>query len=206
MSIKKFSWLIVMIIILLNLYPVKAETVREFFDRGNEFYLEKKYDKAIECYDKALELEPYHIKIWLNKAITFTFQGNYEKAYDCYNIVLDIEPEYAEAWHWQGITFNMHGFLERDIAYMEDDHRESNEEEIAHGQGKFEKACECFDMALNINPDYIEAWHWKGVALYNQGNYEEAIKCFDKALEINPDYSKSLNGKVEALKTLEENS
>jgi len=61
-------------------------------------------------------------------------------------------------------------------------------------------------MALNINPDYIEAWHWKGVALYNQGNYEEAIKCFDKALEINPDYSKSLNGKVEALKTLEENS
>jgi len=206
MSIKKFNWLIVMIIILLNLYPVKAETVRELFDRGNEFYLEKKYDKAIECYDKALELEPYHIKIWLNKAITFTFQGNYEKAYDCYNIVLDIEPEYAEAWHWQGITFNMHGVLERDIANMEGKHGESSEEEIVSGQGKFEKACECFDMALNINPNYVEAWHWKGVALSNQCNYEEAIKCFDKALEISPDYFKSLTGKVEAIKLLEENS
>ena len=51
---------------------------------------------------------------------------------------------------------------------------------------KYEKAIECYDKALKINPNDTEALNNKGVALYRLGRHEEAIECYDRALEINP--------------------
>ncbi len=47
--------------------------------------------------------------------------------------------------------------------------------------GKNEEALECFDKAIEIEPNYTKAWRNKGVALDNLGRHEEAIKCFEKA-------------------------
>jgi len=45
------------------------------------------------------------------------------------------------------------------------------------------EALECFDKALNINPNDAEAWDHKGEALYRDGNSEEAMKCYNKSLK-----------------------
>jgi tetratricopeptide (TPR) repeat protein len=42
--------------------------------------------------------------------------------------------------------------------------------------------------ALEIKPNYHEAWFNRGIALDNLGRWEEAIASYDKALEIKPDY------------------
>jgi tetratricopeptide (TPR) repeat protein len=61
--------------------------------------------------------------------------------------------------------------------------------------GKYEQAIECYDKALEIEPNYILAWYNKGNALGNLGKPEEAIECYDKALQIEPDYADVLNKK-----------
>ncbi len=48
------------------------------------------------------------------------------------------------------------------------------------------------DKALELNPQFGEAWLNKGNALDNSGKHEEAIKCYEKALEINPKYRRYL--------------
>jgi len=53
-------------------------------------------------------------------------------------------------------------------------------------QGDAQNAMECFDRALEINPNYAEAWHNKGSLYYKQGDTENAMKCFDRVLEIDP--------------------
>lgn len=40
-----------------------------------------------------------------------------------------------------------------------------------------------------MNPNYIDAWYRKGIALEDLGRYEEAIKAHDKAIEIDPYHS-----------------
>ncbi|MCA2814274.1 MAG: tetratricopeptide repeat protein [Microcystis sp. M090S1] len=60
---------------------------------------------------------------------------------------------------------------------------------LIHQMGKeYEQAIASYDKALEIKPDYHQAWYNRGVALGNLGRLEEAIASYDKALEIKPDY------------------
>ena len=49
-----------------------------------------------------------------------------------------------------------------------------------------EDAIESYDKALDINPQYLDAWFMKGASLVNFGRYDAAIECYGKALEIAP--------------------
>ena len=46
-----------------------------------------------------------------------------------------------------------------------------------------QKALECFDVALQLQPKHAEALIKKGGALEKLGRFEEAIACFDRAIE-----------------------
>lgn len=43
-----------------------------------------------------------------------------------------------------------------------------------------------FDRALDIDPNFTEAWYAKGVALHNLERYSEAVQCYDRALALDP--------------------
>lgn len=60
---------------------------------------------------------------------------------------------------------------------------------------KKEKALECYDKALAINPNDVIALNNKGVELASQRRYMESIECFDKVLEINPEDATALHNK-----------
>ena len=52
---------------------------------------------------------------------------------------------------------------------------------------EYAKALASYDKALEIKPDYHEAWYNRGIALHNLGRLKEAIASYDKALEFKPD-------------------
>lgn len=68
--------------------------------------------------------------------------------------------------------------------------------------GQSEQAVECFDKALEQNPNDSWAWFNKGVSLHRLGLLGEALYCYDKALEFNPDDPDLLSNKGIALRTL----
>ena len=54
------------------------------------------------------------------------------------------------------------------------------------GSGRYESALMSVEEALNIYPNYVDAWLIKGVINGKLGKFEEAIKCYDKAIEFSP--------------------
>lgn len=42
----------------------------------------------------------------------------------------------------------------------------------------------CFDKALKMNPNYVDAWVRKGVTLFDMGDNYEALVCFNKAVTL----------------------
>ncbi|HUB86760.1 MAG TPA: tetratricopeptide repeat protein, partial [Verrucomicrobiae bacterium] len=61
---------------------------------------------------------------------------------------------------------------------------------IAEGQSLLadnepEKALECFEVALNLDPKHAEALVKKGGALEKMGRTDEAVACYDRAIEVN---------------------
>jgi Flp pilus assembly protein TadD len=61
------------------------------------------------------------------------------------------------------------------------------------------------DKAIEINPQFPEAWNSKGVALGDLGRYEDALIAFDKAIEINPQSPEAWYNKGLALSYLGRN-
>ncbi|QSJ18993.1 tetratricopeptide repeat protein [Nostoc sp. UHCC 0702] len=53
-------------------------------------------------------------------------------------------------------------------------------------ENRYEEAIASYDKAIELKPDYYDAWNHRGVALGSLGRNEEAIASWDKAIEIKP--------------------
>lgn len=47
-------------------------------DKGNAFYKQRKFDEALACYDRAIELDPDNFAFYTNKAAVFFEQKDYD--------------------------------------------------------------------------------------------------------------------------------
>ena len=56
-------------------------------------------------------------------------------------------------------------------------------------QGKFDEAIAACRRAIEIKPDYADAYCNLGVALGMQGKLDEAIAAYRQAIEIKPDFA-----------------
>jgi len=59
--------------------------------------------------------------------------------------------------------------------------------------GNFSEAVNCFEMALEAEPENATIWNDLGFVHRKLGNYRAAIESLTKALEIRPEYSTALD-------------
>lgn len=65
---------------------------------------------------------------------------------------------------------------------------------------RYQQAIGAYQRAIELKPDYVEAWKNKGDVLYNMKKYQEALDAYDKAIQIKPDYVEAWNGRGIVLK------
>ena len=56
-------------------------------------------------------------------------------------------------------------------------------------RGDIDTAMNYYNKAIEMNPDYADAYYYRGRAYYNNNDDTNAIEEFDKAIEMNPDYA-----------------
>ncbi len=52
----------------------------------------------------------------------------------------------------------------------------------------YNKAIDNYNMALKLNPEYAEAYYFRGYAYYELKDYGKAIEDYSKAIKLNPEY------------------
>ena len=143
--------------------------------------------EAIDCFDKALEIDPYDdlaqrskeevdkvIKVMdtthfedipslVRKGWNLKNDGKYEEAIDCFDKIIEIDPESDHPWFAKGMSL--------------------------YKLSKYHEALFCYDKAIGINPDEETYWFDKGEILNKLSKYSESIFCYEKGFKINPDYS-----------------
>jgi len=58
-----------------------------------------RYQEAIQCYDKALAIDPKNTGAWNNKGLALTKSGCYQEAHECFDKSLAIMPGNNSAQH-----------------------------------------------------------------------------------------------------------
>ena len=108
-------------------------------NRGYILNVLQRYEEALECFDKILELNQDYASAWHNKGYTLHKLGRLSEAIEIYKKRLELEPSNAYIW-------NKTGFMLNDLQ-------------------RYEEALECFDKTLELNPKYANAWHNKIYAI-----------------------------------------
>jgi len=126
---------------------------------GDEHFLKDEYDKAIECYDKAIEVDPNIVDAWIKKGNALYTKENYDEAIKCYDRASLINPNHFDSWYKKGISYKK--------------------------KNNYEQAIKCYDRAIELRPTSSDAWYEKGLSLSFLKRYDEAIRCYDNAIEHN---------------------
>jgi len=60
--------------------------------------------------------------------------------------------------------------------------------------GNIQAALGCFQRAIEISPNFDDAWNGLGVTLKDLGQYQKAIEAYQKAIKISPNFHHAWNG------------
>jgi tetratricopeptide (TPR) repeat protein len=151
------------------------------------------YETAIQCYDKALEMNSWDKVTWLNKSTALLRMGQYENALECSDKALGIDPSYQKALSNKGTILGILGRYNESLQWFGKALRISRLPEILIGMGdvysnlrNYTKAINHYDQALQIDKESEAAWIGKGIVLEKLRRYQEAVACYDWVLHLNP--------------------
>ena len=156
-----------------------------WFTRGGLQVERKDYDRAIECYRRALTAPNYETPgyAWYNMGNAYADKKDYDQAIACYRKAL-AAPEFdvpGSAWNNMGSAYG-------------------NKED-------YDQAIECFRKALAA-PNYEEpgyAWYGMGVGFAQKERLNDAVECWGKAIPLlrqegNDDWAERAEQKIGAAK------
>ena len=188
----------------------RKKEAKEWLKKGYSFKRKKEHEKAMECFDKALELEPENGNYWADKGWSLYESGRYEDAIKCYDKAIEIKPKSPRFWNDKGVIL--------DDSKKSDDALKcyekaieirsnysiawSNKGRLLGRLGKLDEAIICCDRAIKIKPNDDYAWNLKGWCLINLNKNIQSLDCFDKAIEISPKFASPWDGKGVALNKL----
>lgn len=142
--------------------PIKIDpkSAEVYKTEGLAFISAKKYDEAINCLDKSIQINHNDYVVQNSKGFALNQLGKYEEAILCFDKAIKIYSNYALAYNNKAISLS--------------------------ALSKYELAIECFDKVLELDPEDHKGLYNKGVALFKLQKYDEAIKFFRKSIAIYP--------------------
>jgi tetratricopeptide (TPR) repeat protein len=160
-----------------TLAVIPAMTMRDWQNKAAAFQMLEFFDKALECYDRALSLRPRNSSLLKGKAGTLLGLQQYQQAFECCERGLQSAPDDSGLWNNRGLAMLR----------------------LGHKEG----ALSCFDTALRRAPGDGLIWRNRGETLYLLGRSTEALASYDRALSIDKNDTGTLELKGFALLSLD---
>ena len=130
------------------------------------------YEAAMELYRRALRIEDDN-GIRMNIALTYYLMGERETADRLFDEVVALDDGYLELFDFLSTVGDAQEFYDIGVSYLR--------------QLRLDQAIEQFDLALEADPNYVDALNAKAVVLTRKSRYDEALKLYAEASEIAPE-------------------
>jgi adenylate cyclase len=150
-----------------------------------------------------LDAYDYYLRAW---AATFRFSSEgSQEALALLDKAIALDPEFALAYASQAVCY----FIRRAFSWTVDAAHEAAEAErlaqrameldssdarvltfyaqtLIYNVGRLDEAVTCLDRAIRADPNYANAWMWRGNTKSYVGDAEGAIEDLQQALRLNP--------------------
>jgi len=184
---------------------------------GVIYHEQGKFNRAVECFEKALAINPHYTEAALSLAVTYNDLGQYDKAQALYSNAkrggeapATREQSALPDPFVRGKIANMHselGDVYRSIGLQNEAIAEYQKAlklrpdfpdirtkmaQALHDQGKKEQALQELMEIKRSRPDYLLARINLGVTHYSMGRMDEAVREWKEVLQEDPDNKKAL--------------
>jgi tetratricopeptide (TPR) repeat protein len=147
--------------------------------------------EAAARFREALRLKAGDAETQTNLAVALVRQGQRAEAAALLHAVLQRRPDYARA----------HAYLRQAQPPPAPAGADAGAAAAGHNdagvgyrrQGRLDEAARCFRQALELRPDFPEAYANLGLVLAGQGAWDEAVACCQQALRLRPDCAEAFN-------------
>jgi len=168
---------------------------------GNVLKSLGKLNKAIDYYQKALDLQPNYAVAHNNLGNTLLQQGKLKQASKHYQQAIQIQPNYADAHYNLAIILLKRNDITGATEYLnktlqlQPDHTEAHNQmaQLLHQQGNFDKAIYHYKECLKLDPYNTTVFHNLGAIFLEQGEPAAALKYFLRLLQIAPNFDTYFN-------------
>jgi len=137
----------------------EKKTSSDYFSLAYSYAEIDEHKKAIDLYQKAIEINPENDEAYNNRGVSYDQLGEYKKAINSYEEAIKINPKASN-------TYNM------GVSYQK--------------LGEYKEAINSYEEAIKINSEFDIAYANMGIIYAKLGKYEKAIMSYKKAIEINP--------------------
>ena len=139
------------------------KTAYDFTDRGNSHFDWKDYGKAIEDYNRAIELDSKYAPAFFNRARAYNAEQEYDAAITDYTQAIQLNRLDAVAFNNRGLIY----------ARKKD----------------YDRAIQDFNRAIVLSPTYALAFTNRGEVYREKKQYDRAIDDHNRAVELDPKYA-----------------
>ena len=80
-----------------------------FNNRGNAYFAESQFDRAIEDYNQAIRLNPDYANAFINRGNVYRKGGQYDRAILDFDEAIRLSPQNPLAFYSRGVTYGSKG-------------------------------------------------------------------------------------------------
>ncbi|MBT3221110.1 MAG: tetratricopeptide repeat protein, partial [Proteobacteria bacterium] len=157
-------------------HPPNRQAAADEIDRGRSYHKERDHKRAIECYSRALEIDPAYAEAAMRIGMAYEDNRQFRKAISAYEKCLALDPQ-----NYQAAT---------------------NIGEALRKNEQYEEAIEAYDHALTLEQDYLYALAGRAECMRMLGDYEQSLEWFDRSLQVGPRHAFAIQGKAAAFNAL----
>lgn len=175
---------------------------------GNLYGLLKQYDKSLNAYSTAIEIDPHNASTYLNRAITYSMMGEYQKSLPDYDQSILLDSMTALTYKNRAYTLmqvgqfdkSIHDYDKAILLFPYDTASYLNRGISKYNAKKYTEALTDFKKYITLIPNNAQAYYNASVAASNANLYTEALKYAEQAQklgqQISPQYMEDLKSKT----------
>ncbi|MDF1660410.1 MAG: serine/threonine-protein kinase, partial [Planctomycetota bacterium] len=161
------------------------------FSRGVQLAGQGQLEKALKCYESALEKTRRNAIIFNNRGVIYSKLGQSKLAVSDFNRAIELKPDYDLPYLNRGVARDRLGLKKEAIEDYTKAIACRSGSDLAHFNrgkawsdlGEEEKAILDYDRSIKINPSY-EAYYNRGNSYLNLQNLKKAVANYSLAIEV----------------------
>ncbi len=170
------------------------QTSEEYRKQGHAFRDAGVYDRALQAYERAIQLDPANPLAYYGQAKVFWELQRYEEALAAYDKLARLQPEDPFFHALKGnALYELRQYPEALAAYdqalaIKQDNASwhARRASVLYELRQYVEALHAYDLALALKPDETYYYACKGDILSEMKHDEEALQMYARAVELDP--------------------